>query len=196
MCAAYCDRITPAVIVECRARLGAELIEIESRGRRSKTKRKRTSATVNRYLGTFSTALSTAAREWHWLSENPMTGGRVRRKAEPQGRVRFLSDDERGGLLEACRNSDNSLLFPIVMTALSTGMRLGELMAIRWPDVNLKRGWIVLEKIKNRERRGVPLKGAALVEIEDRPPRRLPGLSGPPGHGRVNRAAGLERLWP
>ena len=152
------DKVTSLVISECRDKLSHEAI---SNGQ------KRKPATVNRYLGTFSTAISTAVREWGWLEKNPMINGRVRKKIEPLGRVRFLSDDERKHLLKACKDSGNNLLFPIVITALSTGMRLGELMTLDWADVDLKKGWIVLEHTKNNERRGVPLQGAALECLKE-----------------------------
>jgi integrase len=43
------------------------------------------------------------------------------------------------------------------MLALTTGMRRGEILGVRWQDVDLKRKLIVLNKTKNRDRRSVPI---------------------------------------
>lgn len=86
---------------------------------------------------------------------------KVDRPSEPNGRVRFLSDAERGALLNACTESKNPWLHTVVLLALSTGMRKGELMNLRWPDVDLPNGRITLRETKNGETRVVPLVGPA-----------------------------------
>ena len=48
------------------------------------------------------------------------------------------------------------------MLALSPGARQGELMRLRWPDIDLERGTAVLHETKNRERRAVPVTGPVL----------------------------------
>jgi integrase len=141
--------VTPALIAEKRDALLAENI-----GTR-KEPRKRSPATANRYLAALSKALTVAVREWHWLAENPLR--RVQKESEPQGRARFLSDDERKRLLAACGASGTRGLELVVMLALTTGMRRGEIKGLRWPDVDLQRRVAVLHKTKNSERRAVPL---------------------------------------
>ncbi len=92
---------------------------------------------------------------------------KIKKPTEPRGRVRFLDDDERERLLKACRESDNEWLYLCVILALSTGMRQGELMGLKWPDVNLKDGFIILHETKNGERRRVPIAGLALELLRD-----------------------------
>jgi integrase len=110
-------------------------------------------ATVNRYLSALSTAFSNAVREWHWISDNPLS--RVSKKAEPRGRVRYLADDERAALLQRCRKSEYKPLYLIVLFALTTGMRRGELLGLRWQDIDLERRVAVLHNTKNGDRRSV-----------------------------------------
>lgn len=141
--------VTPALIAEKRDALLAENLGSDDEPRF------RAPATANRYLAAISKAFTVAVREWHWLSENPLR--RVQKEAEPQGRVRFLSDDERIRLLDACRKSELSVLYLIVLLAITTGMRKGELLGLRWPDVDLKRRVAVLHKTKNQDRRVVPI---------------------------------------
>ena len=111
--------------------------------------------TVNRYLSALSKAFSNAVREWHWIQDNPLA--RVSKKTEPRGIVRYLSDDERKALLDACRKSERPELYMIVLFALTTGMRRGELLGLRWPDLDLERRVAVLHNTKNGDRRSVPI---------------------------------------
>jgi integrase len=99
---------------------------------------------------------------------------KVKSPTEPRGRVRFLDDNERAKLLAACQKSSNAWLYPCVVLALSTGMRQGELMSLKWPDVNLKDGYLILHETKNGERRRIPLAGLALeLLVEHAKVRRL-----------------------
>jgi len=143
------DQCDSPLIAESRDRLLGENIGTKQ------VPRHRSGATCNRYLSALSKAFSVAVREWHWLADNPVR--RVSKEREPRGRVRYLSDDERKALLAACRESALVELPLIVMLALTTGMRRGEISNLRWPDVDLKRGLIVLQKTKNGERRSVPI---------------------------------------
>src|SRR5262249_7422672 len=143
--------ITPAMVAECRDTL-----------RRDKTRRhtRRANATVVRYLAVLSHAFTMAVREWQWCDDNPVL--KITKPKEPRGRVRFLSDQERHQLLEACQASRNPHLYTITVLALSTGARRGELLGLRWPDVDLKRGTLTFQETKNGERRTVPLTEYAL----------------------------------
>ena len=148
--------ITPALIVECRDKL---LTEPTPRGEQ------RTPATVVRYMAALSHAFTIAVNEWQWLETSPM--GKVKKPTEPRGRVRFLDDEDRIKLLEACKESPNPLLYPCVILALSSGMRQGELMGLKWQDVNLKDGYLILHETKNGDRRRVPLSGLALTLLKE-----------------------------
>jgi integrase len=87
---------------------------------------------------------------------------KVSKPKESRGRVRFLSDEERNRLLESCKISVNPCLYTVVVLALSTGARRGELLSLHWEDVDLKRGMLTFRETKNGERRSVPLTGYAL----------------------------------
>ena len=123
----------------------------------------RSSATVNRYLAVLSHAYTMARKEWGWVDNNPVLN--VRRLKEPRGRVRFLNDQERQRLLDASKESRNIFLHPIVVLALSTGMRKGEILGLRWRDVDLCNNRIIIHETKNGDRRAVPLVGTALQLI-------------------------------
>jgi integrase len=77
----------------------------------------------------------------------------IRQLAEPEGRVRFLDDDERVRLLDACATSKYPRLRALVLTAMLTGARKGELMGLVWGDVDLDAGVASLDRTKNGDRR-------------------------------------------
>lgn len=140
--------ITPALVTAYREHLI-----------RTEADRPRANATVNRYLAALSHVFSVAKREWEWTDDNPVQ--RVRGLKEPRGRVRFLRDDERHRLLDTCRQSPHPYLYTIVILALSTGARKGELLHLTWLAVDLHRRRLILEDTKNGEWRAVPLVGHA-----------------------------------
>jgi integrase len=53
----------------------------------------------------------------------------------------------------------------VVLIALSTGFRKGEILNLQWPDVDLIQGRITSQETKNGERRTVPLTGPALDQM-------------------------------
>jgi len=125
----------------------------------------RSPATVVRYMAALSHAFTIAVNDWQWLEDSPMR--KVKKLKESRGRVRFLDDGERTELLTACKESSNPWLYPCVILALSTGMRQGELMGLKWQDVNLKDGYLILHETKNGERRRVPLAGLGLELLRE-----------------------------
>lgn len=148
--------ITPALIVECRDKL---LLEPTPRGEQ------RSPATVVRYLSALSHCFTVAVNEWQWLEDSPMR--KVKKPKESRGRVRYLDEDERAKLLQACKESSNDWLYMCVILALSSGMRQAELMGLKWQDVNLKEGYLILHETKNGERRRVPLAGLGLSLLNE-----------------------------
>ena len=130
-----------------------------------RTGRKRTPATVNRYLALISHVFTTAVKEWQWMEINPVM--QISKPKESRGRTRFLSDEEREKLLNACRSSESVFLFVIVILALSTGMRKGEILGMKWENVDLKKKRITLVETKNGETKVVPLVGKAHELIRD-----------------------------
>lgn len=155
---------TPAVIAEGRDKLRRTWYTRKGK-HGSEVKRERTPRTVNTYLIALSSVLTVARDEWLWIEANPVT--KVKKLTEARGRVRFLSDDERKALLTACKASTSKTLYPVVILALSTGMRQGEILGLAWDRVNLSRGTIILEDTKNGERRTVPLVGLAAETLKE-----------------------------
>ena len=154
----YCilSQFREDLIAKCRDKLKNEP---DSLGR------PRSPATVNRYLCSLSSVINLAVREWRLLQSSPMKN--FRKLPEPRGRERFLTQEERIRLLQVCQSSSCKLLFPIVLLALSTGMRKAEILGLKWKDIQLDSGRITLHHTKNGDSRVVPVKGLALTKLQD-----------------------------
>jgi integrase len=146
------SEVTPAKIVECRDRL----LNTPRLNRK-----RRSNSTVVRYLAALSHAFSVAMKEWGWVEDNPLR--KVTKPKEPRGRIRCLEENDRKTLLQACSTSTSAHLYPVVVLAISTGMRKGEILGLHWSQVDLVRERITLHETKNGDRRGVPLAGLALT---------------------------------
>ena len=98
-----------------------------------------------------------------FLDENPTD--KVRIKAEPNQIERFLSDDERVRLLNACHESSWDKMYLLVLLAITTGMRKSELINLRWLDINFDKGLATLDTTKNGDKRINPIPAVALDEL-------------------------------
>jgi integrase len=111
-------------------------------------------ATINREMATLKHALSKAV-EWKLLRKalrEELTA--IKKYQEPDGRLRYLSGPEEADrLLQACED----FLKQIVLTAIHTGMRKGELLGLRWDQVDMTHGFIRLKQTKNGKARALPL---------------------------------------
>jgi len=101
----------------------------------------------------------TKAAEWGYLTRNPAK--EVKLLKEPPGRLRYLEPEEIKKLLDAC----TPYLRPIVVTALNTGMRKGEILNLKWSDVDLKNRKITLFNTKNNEMRMIPVNKTLCQEL-------------------------------
>jgi integrase len=151
------QRITPDLIAQRRQELANGMTYKGT---------KRSHSTVNRYLAALSCVLSYGVRECGWLQNNPCL--RVSKFKEAPGRDRVASQAECLKILQECCNSRNEHLLPIVLLAITTGMRQGEITNLNWDNVDLERGLITLKETKNGRPRTVSLVGEALQILRKR----------------------------
>ena len=98
---------------------------------------------------------------------------KIRKPSEGSGRERRLTDKE-WKLVEAqCAKSRNRHLLPAFNFAVETAMRQGELLSLRWENIDLENRYALLpdpKKIKNEEPRAVPLSTRAAAVLTGLPP--------------------------
>ncbi len=142
----------------------------------------RSAATVNRELGVLKRLINRAI-EWNMARVNPVC--KVKFLPEPKGRLRFLTRDESKRLLECCARH----LYPVIVTALETGMRRGEIFGMRWENVDLKNRDIFIPHSKNGLSRHVPVSDRLRI-ILLKLPRRIGAdyvFAGEPRIGRLGK---------
>lgn len=117
-------------------------------------------ATVNRRLATLK-HMFTKAMNWKMVGETVSKDVHtVELSREENRRNRFLSKEEIARLLGACGSDQKQRhLRPIVVFALNTGCRKDEILSLRWKNVDLRHGFIYIEKAKNSEARQIPING-------------------------------------
>ena len=146
-----------------------------------------TKATASRELDCLRSVLAKAV-EWRVLDKNPLVGLR-KRTVESRKVVRSLTPDEEARLRKALTNRDRWMvearasgnrwralrdeplypnlpegsfgdhLTPVVLLAMNTGLRRGELLSLRWSDVDLEECMLTVraERAKNGRQRHIPL---------------------------------------
>lgn len=118
-------------------------------------------ATVLRELGIVQHALDIASKEWGYpLSSNPVKG--IRKPKLGASRERRVHPKEIATLLGGAKRSRNRHLAPAITLAIETGMRRGELLAMRWENLDLKQGILLIPRTKNGYPRRIPLTAKAL----------------------------------
>jgi len=120
-------------------------------------------ATINRYKAIVSVVFGYACNQFD-LPTNPVQG--VRSLLENNARIRYLSNEERTRLFEACRASSWSKLHLLVLMAITTGARKGELMKLGWSDIDFDRQAAFVETSKNGEPKVLPLTDSVIKELQ------------------------------
>ena len=156
--------------------------------------------TIRLELALLSHLFNTARTAWGMESlSNPVDLVKGQRPKLPRGRDRRLVDDEETRLLAAAQAYGGEI-GPIIIWAIETAMRRGEIAAMRWEHLDRKARVLLVPETKTGTPRRVPLSTAALAVL-DALPRRLDGKvwgmrpdSISQAFERVCKAAGIEGL--
>lgn len=119
-------------------------------------------ATLNRYKAAIGSLYKYLDKE-HDISHNPTKD--IPQFTEDNARTRFLSDDEVSRLLEATKQSNWLQLHLLVLMALTTGARRGELTGLTWQNIDLGKRTAHLKDTKNKEQRVLTLPHNLVEEL-------------------------------
>ena len=125
-----------------------------------------TPATLNRYQTALAAVITWAIKKRIAPKGYVHPVRSVERRPEDNERTRFLSDDECRRLLDACKASTWPRLYVLVLMALTTGARKGELSGLTWADVDLERAEAHVGRTKNGDPRVLPLVPAVVEELQ------------------------------
>lgn len=153
-------------------------------------------ATINRYINCLKGAMSRAV-DWGYIDSHNLS--KVKQYQVDQGVVRYLSDDETKRLAEAIENRNEryrnerdsankfreargyhllpslrymryvDCLEPVIIMAMNTGMRKGEIFSLKWSDINLEQRQLVVQadNSKSGKHRVIPLNSKVMSMLED-----------------------------
>lgn len=121
--------------------------------------------TVIREMTLLRAVFEAARRDWEWIDRNPLAD--VRRPPAPEPRKRLVADEEIAEMTRSLgyRGQVNTVEHEVavaMLLALETGMRAGELLALKWPDVDADRRVARLHRSKTGPGREVPLSSRAV----------------------------------
>ena len=122
-------------------------------------------ATVNRELACLKTAFNIAIKNGK-APTNPVA--KVKMFPEPPTRLRFLTQDEARLLVRACDDK----LRPLVVLALHTGMRRGEILNLRWRDIDFDNRLLWIGETKTGEGRYIPMDETVIHLLKKRQDKR------------------------
>lgn len=128
-------------------------------------------ATVRLDLALISHVFTIAAKEWGIPVQSPIKNIRLPRSNN--SRERRLEEGEEDALLGAldapAGARSNPWIRPLVVIAMESAMRQGELLALRWENIDLVRRVAHLPETKNGTTRDVPLTSRAKATLEALP---------------------------
>lgn len=124
-----------------------------------RTKKPLATSTVRLEMSLLSNFFDIGRIEWGICDSNPVAN--VRKPKPPPGRDRRLTPREERQILRYAHQHVNKDLYSIVVLALETAMRQGEILKLQWEHINLKSRVAHLPETKNGTKRDVPLSIAA-----------------------------------
>ena len=152
------SRLTPQAVADYRDRRKAEVCD----------------STLNRELQLLGSVLNHANREWGIeFLHNPVY--RVRIPPPGKHRTRILSVEEESRLMASLdgagyrrvpKATHNPWVKPIVQLAIETACRRGEILSMKWEDIDLVNRTVVLHFTKNGDDRVVPLSSKAVQVLD------------------------------
>jgi integrase len=189
----YCGT-TKVLRVEPRM-LHAARTKLQTTGRgRSRLQKGRKASTCNRHLAALRSAWSWARASGVIPLDLIVFPQRLFLK-EPDGRVRFLSDDELARLQAAAK--PDPVMYAAIMVAVGTGLRRGEILRLVWKDIDFAASILTVNVSKNGKKRQVHLTASTVDALKAL--RQLPVVSTThvfmQEHGVALNRNPFERRW-
>jgi integrase len=117
-------------------------------------------STVNRELACLKKMMNKAI-DWEFLHRNPVTGVKLFSEKDHL-KERVLNPEEEKRLLK----SSVDYLKPIIKVAIHSGLRRGEILNLKWKDVDLERRELIITNTKSGKARVVPVNGVLFLEFQ------------------------------
>jgi integrase len=122
----------------------------------------REAGTVNRHLSVMRLIWNWGRRR-KWVTESQAWPTMLHLK-EPPGRTRFLSSDELGAVLKAAE--PDAVMRAAILVSIATGLRQGELLRLKWSDIDFVNQHVTVHEAKNKTPRRVHLGAQAIAALD------------------------------
>jgi integrase len=124
--------------------------------------------TLKREFSSLHNMFEVARDEWNLpIRENPLS--KLRLPISQARRERRLNGAELERLMQSAQRCRNKLILPIIVFALETAMRRGEILSLEWQNIDEERRSVVLLHTKNGHSRTIPLSSRALAIVKSLP---------------------------
>lgn len=140
------SEITPAICAECRDLL---LKEVGPKGKVRK------GATALRYIATMSAVFECSVKDWMWILQNPLRA--IKKPSPGRRKTRFFTLEEISKIRDLCASSNSTYMLAIFTIAIHSGMRRGEILSLKWENINFEGKEIHLSTSKNGEPRDIAM---------------------------------------
>ena len=130
--------------------------------------KKCTGSTINRYKSHLSAVFIFFVQHPDYKRleyTNPVRKESVSRFPENPAKNRFLSDKEQQALIKACKNTTWKRMYLLVLLALTTGARKGELLGLKWSDLDFDKRTALVSVSKNGKPKLLPLTQPVVQEL-------------------------------
>ncbi len=124
--------------------------------------KKLSNGTFNRYYGVLSKAFNLAIDNYDLYFKNPCKT--VKKLKEDNSKVRYLTEDEEARLMQVLPD----YLRPIIICALTTGLRLSNILNLRWETIDIEQNFleILMQENKGHKKIQIPLSQKFKAELE------------------------------
>ena len=124
--------------------------------------------TLKREFSSLHNMFEVARDEWNLpIRENPLS--KLRLPISQARRERRLNGAELERLMQSAQRCRAKLILPIIVFALETAMRRGEILSLEWQNIDEERRSVVLLHTKNGHSRTIPLSSRALAIVKSLP---------------------------
>lgn len=125
--------------------------------------KERSNATIKRYCSLLSKMFNLLIADGK-LDKNPCHFSPKLR--ENNYKIRYLTEDEQTRMFAQLNKPEFLKLKPIIICALYTGMRKGEILNLKWSQVDLKNDYIDVLKSKSGKERKIPIADKLKIELQ------------------------------
>lgn len=152
---------------------------------------------VKRQLSIFSRIYEVARAEWGLKIDNPLAS--VSLDYVDQRRDRRLKEEELDLIITEAKRRRNPLVLQVILWAKETGMRRGEILAMRWDHIDLKGRVLTIPMSKNGLSRKLPITRAMIDILESQEPDNATVFAIKPSNlkltwARILKAVGISDL--